>query len=109
MLANSPLGSTALPAPGDPANAGANAPTNILPSVAQTSPAATQPVNGQSPGILNQGNSGALQQAMKMMQQPAPQMPAQPQIQMAKPVGSAAGFDPSVILRAMRAQQLPSS
>jgi hypothetical protein len=79
---------------------------NIVPQVAQTSP--TQPAS--APGILNnQQSSDAIAQAMKMVQQPTPQVPAQPQIQMAKPVGSAAGFDPSRILAAIRGQQVPAT
>jgi hypothetical protein len=106
LLANSPFSGLLTP-PGSPTSSDPNAPMNITPQVAQTSPAAPQP------GILNQqqGNGGndAIAQAMKMIQQPAPQVPAQPQINMARPVGSAAGFDPSRILAAMRGQQLPAN
>jgi hypothetical protein len=106
LLANSPL-SGMLTAPGDPASSAAGAPMNITPQVAQTSPT---PIPGQQPGILNNAQSSdAIAQAMKMIQQPAPPVPAQPQIQMARPVGSAAGFDPSRIVAAMRGQQLPAT
>jgi hypothetical protein len=65
-LSNQPFGALALP--GAPANAGNNAPMNILPSVAQTSPDAT-PVNVPQPGILNNsGNDAATAMAMKMIQ-----------------------------------------
>lgn len=104
LLAGSPF-SGLLSAPGDPTSSAAGAPMNITPQVAQTSPSA---IPSQQPGILNQGTSGALQQAMKMIGQQPQQVPAQPQIQMAKPVGSAAGFDPSRILAAIRGQQLPA-
>ena len=61
---NQPFGALALPA-----SAGNNAPMNILPSVAQTSPDATQPVNAPQPGILNNsGDNAALSMAMKMIQ-----------------------------------------
>lgn len=72
------------------------APMNIVPPVAAATPQ-------QSPGILNQqGSNDAISQALKMVQQPAAAVPAQAQIQYAKPVGSAAGFDPSRILAAIR-------
>lgn len=103
MLAGSPFAGL-LPQPGDATSSDPNAPMNIVPQVAQTSPTS---IPGQQPGILNSMNSdAALAQAMKMIQQPAPQMPAQSQIQMARPVGSAAGFDPSRILAAIRGQPL---
>lgn len=106
LLAGGPLQGL-LPAPGSPASGAPGAPMNILPQSAQTSPT---PVQGQQPGILNQGKNGgddvAMAQALKMIQQPQPQLPAQPQIQMAKPVGSAAGFDPSKLLAAMRGSPL---
>lgn len=107
MLAGSPFAGL-LPAPGDPTSSAAGAPTNILPQTAQTSPT---PIPGQQqPGILNQqGGNDAIAQALKMVQQPTPQVPAQPQIQMARPVGSAAGFDPSRILAAIRGQQIPAT
>jgi hypothetical protein len=107
MLAGSPFAGLLTP-PGNPTSSDPSAPMNITPQVAQTSP--TQPA--PAPGILNQqqqGGSDAIAQAMKMVQQPTPQVPAQPQIQMAKPVGSAAGFDPSRILAAIRGQQLPAA
>lgn len=108
LLAGSPF-SGLLPSPGDPTSSAPGAPTNILPQAAQTSPSA---IPGQpQPGILNnqqQGGNDAIAQALKMVQQPTPQVPAQPQIQMARPVGSAAGFDPSRILAAIRGQQLPA-
>ncbi len=105
MLAGSPFAGLLTP-PGSPTSSDPNAPMNITPQVAQTSP--TQPA--AAPGILNQqGGNDAMVQAMKMIQQSTPQVPAQPQIQMAKPIGSAAGFDPSRILAAIRGQQLPAS
>lgn len=107
LLAGSPFAGL-LAAPGDPTSSAPNAPMNITPQVAQTSP--TQPA--PAPGILNQqqqGGNDAIAQAMKMIQQPTAQAPAQPQIQMAKPVGSAAGFDPSRILAAIRGQQIPAT
>lgn len=105
LLAGSPFSGLLTP-PGSPTSSDPNAPMNITPQVAQTSPT---PVAGQQPGILNNSQSNdAIAQAMKMIQQPTPQAPAQPQIQMARPVGSAAGFDPSRILAAMRGQQLPA-
>jgi hypothetical protein len=107
MLAGSPFAGLLTP-PGSPTSSDPNAPMNITPQVAQTSPT---PVAGQQqPGILNnQQSNDAIAQAMKMVQQPTPQVPAQPQIQMAKPVGSAAGFDPSRILAAIRGQQIPAT
>ena len=105
LIGNSPFASL-LAQPGDPTSSAAGAPMNILPPAAQTAPT---PVPGQQPGILNQqGSDAAMAQALKMIQQPAPQVPALPPIQMARPIGSAAGFDPSRILAAMRAQQLPA-
>lgn len=105
MLAGSPFAGLLTP-PGSPTSSDPNAPMNITPQVAQTSP--TQPA--PAPGILNQqGGNDAIAQALKMIQQPTQQAPAQPQIQMAKPVGSAAGFDPSRILAAIRGQQIPAS
>lgn len=106
MIGNSPFAGL-LPQPGAPASADAGAPMNILPATAQTS---LTPIAGQQPGILNNMNSdAAMAQAMKMIQQPAAPMPAMPPIQMARPVGSAAGFDPSRILAAMRGQPLPAA
>lgn len=103
LIAGSPL-SGLLPTPGDPTSSPPGAPMNILPQVAQTSPT---PIPGQQPGILNnQGSNEAIAQALKMVQQPTPPMPAQPQIQMARPIGSAAGFDPSRILAAIRGRQV---
>lgn len=104
FIGNSPF-SGLLPGAGDPTSAAPGAPVNILPPVGQSSPT---PVLGQQPGILNQqGSDNAMAQAMKMIQQPAPQVPTLPPIQMARPIGSAAGFDPSRLLAAMRGQQLP--
>src|SRR6185312_1062727 len=97
LLANSPFAGL-LTAPGDPTSAAPNAPMNITPQAAQTTPT-TPP----QPGILHGANSNDMMaQGLKMVQQPAQQVPAQPQIQMARPVGSAAGFDPSRILAAIR-------
>jgi len=105
LLAASPFADL-LPQPGDPTSSAPGAPMNILPGVAQSSP---MPIPGQQPGILNQqGSTDAIAQALKMIQQPTQQAPALPPIQMARPIGSAAGFDPSKILAAIRGQQLPA-
>jgi hypothetical protein len=73
---------------------------NILPSVAQTSPDATQPVNAPQPGILNNsGDDAAMAMAMKMIQPPQQNVaPLQP-INYAKPTPVA--FDPSIIRNAI--------
>lgn len=105
LLAGGPFSGLLTP-PGAPTSSDPNAPMNILPQVAQTSP--TQPAAAAQPGILNNGQD-AMAQAMKMIQQPAQQTPALPPIQMARPVGSAAGFDPSRILAAIRGQALPAT
>lgn len=110
LLAGSPFAGL-LAAPGDPTSSAPNAPMNITPQVAQTSPTVPAAPAAQ-PGILNQqqqGGNDAIAQTMKMIQQPTQQAPAQPQIQMAKPIGSAAGFDPSRILAAIRGQQIPAT
>lgn len=106
LIASSPFAGM-LTAPGSPTSSDPNAPMNIVPQVAQSSPT---PVQGQpQPGILNNQQSDALMaQALKMAQQQPTPAPAQPQIQMARPVSSAAGFDPSRILAAIRGQQLPA-
>lgn len=105
LLSPSSAGTSAQAPTAPPTAAAPGAPMNILPPAAQD-PAAP----AQQPGILNGSgvNQGAMQQAMKLLQPQQTQVPAQPQIQMAKPVGSAAGFDPSRILAAMRGQQLPA-
>jgi hypothetical protein len=108
ILANSPF-SGLLPQPGQPTSSDPNAPTNILPAVAQSSPTPVAPP-AQQPGILNNNQSNdAIAQALKMVQQPTPQVQsAAPQIQMARPAGSAAGFNPATILAAMRGQPVTS-
>lgn len=119
MLAGLPFGSLSSPGANPPANpAPASWQSNYMnaqgaptdpnnPSQPSAPPGilngATAPAAPGGPGAGNGANWNALMTQAQGMINPKTAAPSQPQIQMARAPGSAAGFNPTQLLAAMRA------